>query len=104
VPSVIDAVVMKVNQKRIRNSKDLRKLRAILPDPVARADLLSEEGDLESAQLRLRAIEKKANNGLLTALESAVEAMKSVPWTTLLKKIEDAEDLLKSFRKALTST
>jgi hypothetical protein len=46
-------------------------------------------------------------------LESAVEAMKSVPWTTLqemkgdtgvLKKIEDAEEMLKSLRKALTST
>ena len=37
VTSVIDAVVKKVNQKRITNSKDLRKLRAILPDPVARA-------------------------------------------------------------------
>jgi ParB family chromosome partitioning protein len=36
VPSVIDAVVSKMNQKRITNSKDLRKLRAILPDPFAR--------------------------------------------------------------------
>jgi ParB family chromosome partitioning protein len=113
VPSVIDAVVKKVNQKRITNSKDLRKLRAILPDPVARAHFLSEEGDLESAQLRLRVIEKKASDGLLTDLESAVEAMKRVPWTALqkmkgdasvLKKIEDAEELLKSLRKALTST
>jgi ParB family transcriptional regulator, chromosome partitioning protein len=113
LPSVIDAVVKKVNQKRITNSKDLRKLRAILPDPVARAHFLSEEGDLESAQLRLRVIEKKASNGLLTDLESAVEAMKRVPWTALqemkgdigaLKKIEDAEELLKSLRKALTST
>jgi len=41
VPSVIDAVVNKVNQKRITNSKDLRKLRTILPDPVARAHFLS---------------------------------------------------------------
>jgi len=112
VPSVIDAVVKKVNQKRITNSKDLRKLRAILPDPVARAHFLSEEGDLESAQLRLRA-KKKTDDGLLTDLESAVEAMKSVPWTTLqemkgdtsvLKQIEDAEEMLKSLRKALTST
>ena len=112
VPSVIDAVVKKVNQKRITNSKDLRKLRAILPDPVARAHFLSEEGDLELAQLRLRA-KKKTDDGLLTDLEFAVEAMKSVPWTTLqemkgdtgvLKKIQDAEELLKSLRKALTST
>ena len=31
-----DAVVRKVSQKRITNSKDLRKLRVILPDPVAK--------------------------------------------------------------------
>lgn len=110
VPSVIDAVVKKVNQKRITNSKDLRKLRSILPDPVARAHFLSEEGDLESAQLRLRPIEKKPKDSLLSELEAAVEAMKNVPWTalqemkgntSLLKKIEDAEELLKSLRKAL---
>lgn len=113
VPSVIDAVVTKVNQKRITNSKDLRKLRAILPDPVARAHFLSDAGDLDSAQLRLRPAEKKDNDSLLTDLESAVEAMKNLPWTTLhamkgdtgvLKKIDDAEELLKSLRKVLTST
>src|SRR5258708_29757464 len=54
VPSVIDAVVEKVNQKRITNSKDLRKLRTILPDPVARAHFLSHTGDLESPQLGIR--------------------------------------------------
>ena len=113
LPSVIDAVVKKVNQKRITNSKDLRKLRTILPDPVARAHFLSEEGDLESALLRLRPSEKNDNDGLLTNLETAVEAMKNVPWTTLqkmkgnpglLEKIDDAEELLKSLRKVLKST
>jgi len=109
-PSIIDAVAKKVNQKRITNSKDLRKLRTILPDPVARAHFLSEEGDLESAQLRLRPTQKKPKDGLLTELDAAVEAMKNVPWTALqemkgntsvLKKLEDAEELLKSLRKAL---
>ncbi|MEK4035842.1 ParB N-terminal domain-containing protein [Methylocystis sp. IM2] len=112
VPSVIDAVVKKVNQKRITNSKDLRKLRTILPDPVARAHFLSDDGDLDSAQLRLQPVEKKSDDGLLTDLESAVDAMKNLPWTTLqklkgdsnvLKKIEDAEELLKSLRKALSN-
>src|ERR1700730_3740187 len=102
-PSVIDAVVKKVNQKRITNSKDLRKLRTILPDPVARAHFLTDTGDLESAQLRIRPAEKKSNDGLLTDLETAVEAMKNVPWTMLqelkgdsdvLKKLADAENLL----------
>jgi ParB family chromosome partitioning protein len=109
-PSIIDAVAKKVNQKRITNSKDLRKLRNILPDPVARSHFLSEEGDLESAQLRLRPTQKKPKDGLLTELDAAVEAMKNVPWTALqemkgntsvLKKLEDAEEWLKSLRKAL---
>ena len=111
-PSVIDAVVSKVNQKRITNSKDLRKLCAIVPDPVARAHFLSQEGDLESAMLRLGPSEKKIKGGLSSDLDAAVEAMKRVPWTALeqlkrdpeiIKKINDAEALLKSLRKALSS-
>src|ERR1700730_6017149 len=102
-PSVIESVVKKVSQKRITNSKDLRKLRAIVPDPVARAHFLSDEGDLESAMLRLGPSEKK-KGGLSGDLDAAVEAMKRVPWTALerlkgdpeiLKKIADAETLLK---------
>jgi ParB family chromosome partitioning protein len=111
-PSVIEAVVSKVNQKRITNSKDLRKLRTILPDPVARAHFLTEEGDLEAALLRLSPTEKKAKGGLLGELDAAVDAMKRVPWTTLeelkgnpdlLKKIADVEALLRSLRKALST-
>lgn len=111
-PSVIDAVVDKVSQKRITNSKDLRKLRAILPDPVARANFLSEQGDLETASLRIAPDSKEKGGGLSGELDAAVEAMKSVPWTALaelkgdpdiLKKIDAAEALLKSLRKTLSS-
>jgi ParB family transcriptional regulator, chromosome partitioning protein len=110
VPTVVDAVVKKVNDKRITNSKDLRKLRTILPDPVARAQFLSDSGDLESAELRVRPTEKNRDNEPISGLGAAVEAMKSVPWTTLqelkgnesvLRKLEEAENLLKSLRKAL---
>jgi ParB family transcriptional regulator, chromosome partitioning protein len=112
VPTVIDAVVKKVNDKRITNSKDLRKLRTILPDPVARAHFLSDSGDLESAQLQIRSLEKRPEEQPLNELRAAIDAMKSVPWTTLqelkgdettLKKLDEAEALLKSLRKALTS-
>jgi ParB family chromosome partitioning protein len=111
-PTVIDAVVKKVNEKRITNSKDLRKLRKILPDPVARAHFLSEAGDLESAHLHVRVVDKKPSDEPLSELEVAVQAMKSVPWTKLqelkgdssvLKKIDEAESLLKSLRRALSS-
>ncbi|MGO7924496.1 ParB/RepB/Spo0J family partition protein [Rhizobium ruizarguesonis] len=110
-PSIVEAVVKKVNDKRITNSKELRKLRTILPDPVARANFLSEGGDLDSAMLRLAPVETKPKGGLSDDLAAAVEAMRSVPWTTLqdlkgdaelLKKIEAAEELLRSLKKAIT--
>jgi ParB family chromosome partitioning protein len=116
-PSVVEAVVKKVNQKRITNSKDLRKLRTILPDPVARAHFLSNQGDIDSAMLRLgpaketrRGPAKETKRALSEDLEAAVEAMRNVPWTVLqelkgdpnvLKKIDDAEALLQSLRKVL---
>jgi ParB family transcriptional regulator, chromosome partitioning protein len=62
-PSAIDAVVEKVGQKRITNSKDLRKLRTILSDPVARENFLTEEGDLETASLRV-SLSKTKKGGL----------------------------------------
>lgn len=111
-PSVIDAVVEKVGEKRITNSKDLRKLRTILPDPVARENFLSEAGDLETASLRVSAPGKTQKRGLAGELDAAVDAMKRVPWTTLaemkgdaeiLRKIDDAEALLKTLRKTLSS-
>lgn len=111
-PSITDAVVNKVNQKRITNSKDLRKLRVILPDPVARGHFLSKEGDLESAMLRLTRSLKKPKGGLSGDLEAVVDAITRVPWTTLeklrgdleiLDKIDKTEALLKSLRKTLSS-
>jgi ParB family chromosome partitioning protein len=112
VPTVVDAVVKKVNEKRITNSKDLRKLRTILPDPVARAQFLNDSGDLESAELRIRPTDKKRDDEPISGLGAAVEAMRSVPWTTLqelkgderlLRKLDEVESLLKSLRKALAS-
>lgn len=110
-PSVVEAVVKKVNQKRITNSKDLRKLRTILRDPVAKAHFLNDEGDLDSAMLRVSGSDKKADGGLAEDLDAAMEALKNVPWTTLqdlkgnpelLKKIDTTEALLRSLRKILS--
>lgn len=110
-PSVTDAVVAKVNQKRITNSKDLRKLRSILRDPVAKDHFLDEEGDIESAMLRISVPEKQSDALLIGDLDAAMDAMRRVPWTTLeelkgdpevIKRIDDAEALLRTLRKALS--
>jgi len=114
MPSVTEAVVKKVNQKRITNSKDLRKLRAILRDPVARDHFLSDDGDLESAMLRIPepSAAKNAKPGLVSELDAAMNAMKRVPWTAIeelkgnpevLKRLDDAETLLRTLRKSLST-
>jgi ParB family transcriptional regulator, chromosome partitioning protein len=109
-PSVVDAVIEKVNQKRITNSKDLRKLRPILRDPVSREHFLSDDGDIESALLRIPVPEKSGKREPLGELDAAMDAMRRVPWTTLrelrgdpdvLRRVSDAEDLLRSLHDAL---
>jgi ParB family chromosome partitioning protein len=111
-PSVTDAVIKKVNQKRITNSKDLRKLRPILRDPVAKAHFLSDEGDIDSAMLRILPTQEAGAGGLIADFDAVIDTWKRMPWTTLaeakgnpdvLKRIDDAEALLKSLRKNLSS-
>jgi ParB family transcriptional regulator, chromosome partitioning protein len=113
VPTVIDAVVDKVARKRITNSKDLRKLRAILPDPVAKAHFLTRDGDIESAMLRVGGSTQGRGTGLSGDLTTVVESMKRVPWTALaemkndpdiLQKIDEASELLKTLRQSITSS
>ena len=110
-PTVVEAVVKGVNQKKITNSKDLRKLRAILPDPVARSNFL-QENDIDAAMMRLSpaAITPK-KQGPLSDLDTVLLEMKNMPWTTLqelkgnqevLKKLAEAEVLPQSLRKALS--
>ena len=61
--------------------------------------------------LRVAPPEKKNKSGLAGDLDSAIESMKRVPWTALaelegdpeiLKKIDEAEVLLRSLRKTLS--
>jgi ParB family chromosome partitioning protein len=110
-PSVVDAVVAKVADKRITNSKDVRKLRSILRDPVAKAHFLSDEGDIDSAMLRIPPPEKGTKTELVAELDAAMDAMRRLPWTTLeelkgnsdvLTRIDETEELLKTLRRALS--
>jgi ParB family chromosome partitioning protein len=111
-PTIVEAVVKKVAEKRITNSKDLRKLRTILADPVARDNFLSEEGDIETAMLRLGEPSKPGRHGLSENLAAVIDSVKGVRWTALadmkknpefLKQIEEASSLLLSLRNELTS-
>ncbi len=110
-PTVLDAVIKKVNEKRISNSKDLRKLRKILRDPSAKQNFLSSEGDIDSALLRLAPPRQEQGAGLKRDITSLTEIMAKYPWTELqqlkgdqdmLGRIEEAQRILKDLKEALT--
>jgi ParB family chromosome partitioning protein len=88
-PTVTEAVIEKVNQRRITNSKELRKLRTVLRDPVASAHFLSDEGDIESALLRLEPAAHSEQKGLLADLTALCESIKGYSWTELEAMRED---------------
>ena len=108
-PSVIEAIVKKVNEKRVTNSKDLRKLRQILRDPVAKRHFLSREGDIDSALILVS--EPAAKRGGLSAdIASITEVISKYPWTELqklkgdsglLETVERAQSVLINLRNAL---
>jgi len=111
-PEVMDAVVQKVNEKRITNSKDLRKLRRILRDSVAKEHFLGDKGDIDSAMLRIAPPSPKPGESLAGDLGALAALMKRYSWTdveklrgdsNVLDRIEEAEGLLASLRKALSS-
>ena len=110
-PTVVDAVVEKVNQRKITNSKDLRKLRTILRDPVAKEHFLKSEASIDSAMLRITPT--STDTGLVKQLEATMSAIKQMPWTQVdelkgdaevLKRIAEAESLLKTLRKNLSNS
>lgn len=109
-PSVLDTILRKINEQKITNSKDIRKLRQILKDPVAKQKFLSQNGTVESAIQTLAPGMPKKGSGLLADIEQLSESLQRYPWTTLaalkgdsqvLRKLDEAEKLLRELRKTL---
>jgi ParB family chromosome partitioning protein len=110
-PTALDTVIRRINNKEITNSKDVRKLRQILKDPVARENFLSTRGSIETAIEKVATPTAKKGQGLLGDIEELSDALKRYPWTTLaemkgdiqvLRKLEETEKLLKDLKKALS--
>ena len=111
-PSVIEAVVKKVNQKRITNSKDLAQASRHPARPSGEGAFSRATRAILNRRCCVSVLRtRKPKGGLSGELEAVVEAMKSIPWTALqemkgdpevLKKIDDAETILRSLRNALS--
>ncbi len=109
-PPVQNALIGKINNQEITNSKDVRKLRQILRDPVAREEFLSTRGTIESANLKIAPPPTKKRQGLVGDIEAISEAIKSYSWKTLAelkgdaeveRAVEEAEKLLQELKATL---
>jgi ParB family chromosome partitioning protein len=110
-PTVLNAIIRKVNDQEVTNSKDLRKLRPILRDPVSRDEFLSDKGSIDSALLKLGPAPAKKGEGLVGDLQALSDAIKRHPWTALaqlkgdpkvLHTVEETEKLLKELKRTLS--
>lgn len=111
-PTVVDTIVQKINDKLITNSKELRRLRPILKDPVAKDCFLQPTTTINDALEKLEgaAPTKARKNGLAGDIGAIVDSIRKHPWTALaelrgdedtLRTIEEAEKLLKDLKKTL---
>ena len=107
-PTVLETIVHKVNDNEITNSKDIRKLRIVLRDPVARQKFVDGESLNHVLESVAPPVEKKT--GLAAELEQLTTALKRHSWTTLLEQgenpqlleqVDEAEKLLKALKKVL---
>jgi ParB family chromosome partitioning protein len=110
-PTVLNTIIKKINEQEITNSKDIRKLRQVLKDPVGKENFLSAEGSIDSALKTLTPAQPKKAHGLLGDIELLSESLQRYPWTTLtamkgdeqvIRKLEETEKLIKELRKALS--
>jgi ParB family transcriptional regulator, chromosome partitioning protein len=109
-PTTLDTIIERINDHKITNSKDIRKLRQVLKDPVARDHFLSPDGSIDTALEQLAPPTPKKGTGLVGDLQELGDALKRYPWTTLadsrgnpevLRALEQTEKLLKDLKKAL---
>jgi len=109
-PTITDNIIRKINEQEITNSKDIRKLRLVLKDPIAKESFVSPGGTIDTALRIVAPAPAKRPTGLLGDIEQISESLQRYPWTTLatlkgnpevLRKLEETEKLLKELRKAL---
>src|SRR2546430_2375088 len=97
-PTVLDAIVRKVNDQEITNSKEIRKLRVVLRDPVAKQKFIDGQ-TLEEVMDVLAAAPQEPKGGLAGEIGELTRALKRHPWTTLTDSRGDA-DLLEQVEEA----
>jgi ParB family chromosome partitioning protein len=109
-PTVLDTIIRRANDNEITNSKEIRRLRSILRDPVGRDKFLAGSTIDEASGSVPPEATKKRKGGLVGDIDDLSEALKRYPWTALaalkgdavvLRKLDETEKLLKDLKRAL---
>jgi ParB family chromosome partitioning protein len=121
-PHVLDAVKVKVRDRLMINSKDVRALRQIVPHPQAREKFLESGTNIEDALVLVpggrdpvRASRRGAGSspygaGLASDVAAFADTLANYPWTELsdarsdphlAEAVDKAERYLKELRKAI---
>lgn len=82
-PTVLDAIVKKVNEQEITNSKEIRKLRQILKDPIGKEHFLGSGGTIDTALRTLGPAPSKKTHGLLgnmNRFQNRCDVIRGRPW------------------------
>ncbi|HEX3109712.1 MAG TPA: ParB N-terminal domain-containing protein [Thermoanaerobaculia bacterium] len=108
-PTILDTIVQKVNENEITNSKDIRKLRIVLSDPVAKQKFV-DGAKLDAVLDDVLPSEQPQKGTLAGDIQQLTAALKRHPWTELMKnrgdanlleRVGEAEKLLRELKKAL---
>lgn len=108
-PTILDTIVQKVNENEITNSKDIRKLRIVLRDPVAKRRFM-DGAKLDAVMESVAPSEQPQKGTLAGDIQQLTAALKRHSWTALmesrgdarlLEKVNEAEKLLRELKKAL---
>ncbi len=111
--NALDVIIQRVNDQQITNSKDIRRLRQVLRDPVSRDEFLSQGGSIDSAILKLGPAPAKKRQGLTGDIQALGDTIRSYPWTTLaglkrdpelIRTLEETERLLKDLKRTLSKS
>lgn len=108
-PTVLETILRKINENEITSSKDVRKLRRVLRDPVAKERFLEGQSLARAMDILAPRPPSKAA-GMAGDLEELIAALKRHSWTSLLEmrgdkrlleQVDEAEKLLRDLRKVL---
>jgi len=108
-PEIEAAIVKKVNEGLLTNSRELRKLRKIVKEPEALAEFMRDDGTIDSAMEKLsgQADTTGLGQGIVRDLDNLITTLRSYSWSAvqevkrdpaLKSKLDEADRLIYQLR------